>query len=235
MAASTKTSNMNNRRKFLFQSALATTALIASKPFTSFAKGTSFLSQKFPIYNHITFLHTIGKSNDIASEVKKITNNVPTVLLAHDDKANAVEPQSLNYDFSAASGNSNPEAYTIVEKEHVRIGIISVTASDSNPIAMANNYASLLKREQGCSIVVCISNLGFEAKNEVDDLHLAEASEYIDLILGNYSSSSLNRPMIAQNKNKAEVIIQHTDNNTEALGKIKIGFSANGSKQHVSF
>jgi hypothetical protein len=226
---------MNNRRRFLLQSTLATTAFIAAKPFTSFAKGTSFLSQKFPIYNHITFLHTVGRSTDIVNRVKKLTNNAPSLLLAHDDKKNFAEPQLLRYDFYVPTNNSNPEAYTIIEKEHVRVGIISVNITDTNPIAFANKNASLLKREQGCSIVVCISNLGFESKNEVDDLNLAEQSEHIDLILGNYSSSSLNIPMIAQNKNKAEVIIQHTENNTEALSKIKIGFSANGTKQHVSF
>lgn len=226
---------MNNRRKFLLQSTLATTALIATKPFTSLAKGSSFLSQKFPIYNHITVLHTVGKSTDIASKVKKITTNAPTVLLAHDPKNNVGEAQNLRYDFTATSNNSNPEAYTIIEKEQVKVGVINVNVSEANSITLANKYARLLKTEQNCAIVVCISNLGFENKNEVDDLHLAGESEYIDFILGTYSSSSPNNPMIAQNKNKAEVVIQHTENSNEAFGKIKIGFSEEGKKQHISF
>ena len=98
-----------------------------------------------------------------------------------------------------------------------------------------NHLSAFLKNEKDCHIVVCISELGYKNKNWVDDITLAGNSENIDIIVGRCATNSPGRPIIALNKKRAEVIIQHIENGEDALGKIKIGFNQSGCKHNVSF
>jgi len=223
---------MNSRRKFLFQGSLAATALMVAKPYNALANYSSPLLQGGFNYNNITFLHTAGESLAVATQVKKIAGKTASIILHHSNK----NEQAINCDASLGSISENEDGgYKIINKENICVGIITATAGEQGAINRVNNLSAFLKKEKNCSLVVCVSALGYKNKTGIDDLTLASESENLDIIIGKYTSTSPNRPMIARSKKKAEVIIQHTEENADALGKIKIGLDNYGNKYHVSF
>jgi 5'-nucleotidase len=67
-------------------------------------------------------------------------------------------------------------------------------------------------------MVICLSELGYKNDGIADDTRLAASSEHIDLIIGSESELFMKTPIIAQNKNKKEVIINHIGKNAIVLG-----------------
>jgi 5'-nucleotidase len=64
-----------------------------------------------------------------------------------------------------------------------------------DPIAKANEMASLLKNEQHCDFVICLSHLGYKYKeNKVSDQILAKSTRNIDLIIGGHTHSFMKEP-----------------------------------------
>ena len=156
--------------------------------------------------------------------------------MLHTDKEKQAVKQQMNCDASLHSINENADGgYKIIYKDHIRVGIITATANEQNTIKRINDLSAFLKKEKDCHLVVCISQLGYKNKNKVDDITLAGKSEYLDIILGEHMANSPKRAIIAANMKKAEVIIQHTEDTIDALGKIRIGFNQFGSKHKISF
>ena len=227
---------MTNRRKFLVQTSLAATALAAAKPINAFAKYSSPLTGGGFNFNNITFLHTAGADLSMAAQVKKITDKNTSVVLLHAPRNGGQETQRMRYDVSQQSLNETQEGgYKIVYKDNIKVGVITVSANEHNSLNRANDLAAMLKKEKDCHFVVCISQLGFKNNNKPDDITLAGASEYIDIIVGEYSSSSPKRPVTAYNKKRAEVVIHYTQAVETAPGKIKIGLDRFGGKFNISF
>jgi hypothetical protein len=227
---------MNNRRKFIVQGSLAATALLAAKPFNALAKYTSPLSRSGFNYNSITFLHTAGHGIAMSAQVKKITGKTTSIILSHAGNGEQQENQPMNCDASLHSINENEDGgYKIIFKDNIRAGIITANANEQDMMNRINDLSAFLKKEKDCHIVVCISELGYKNKNKMDDITLAGKSENIDIIVGKYATNSPKHPIISLNKKKADVIIHHTEDSTNALGKIKIGFNPSGGKHNVSF
>ena len=220
---------MSNRRKFIAQSGLAATALMMAKPFNALAKFSSPLNNNGYTFNHITLLHAPVSSSEVAMQVKKIATKNASIVVLHENKA----AENFSYDVSPSCIDKNVDGYKIIYKDNLKIGVVTAKQS-GNSSSQINRVASYLKQEQNCNMVVCISELGFKNDNKLDDCKLAAESEYLDMIVSKHGSSSIKKPFIARNKNKAEVIIHHTKEEA-ALGKIRIGFNQSGSKHSVSF
>jgi hypothetical protein len=227
---------MSNRRKFLLQTSFAATAFMVAKPYNALARVSSQLTAGSFNYNHITFLHTANTGLDVAAQVKKISSKNPSVVLVHAGNEKDQNAPSLKYDASPASLSAETEnGYKIIYKDNIKVGVIAAELNENGVINKVNNLSAFLKEEKKCQLVVCISQLGFKNKNTVDDITLAAKSEHLDIIVGQYAPTSPKRPFIALNKKKAEVVIQHTQDNDQSLGKIKIGFNQAGSKYNISF
>jgi hypothetical protein len=231
-----KTIPMTDRRKFLLQSSLAATALLAANPINALAKYSSPLTGGHYNFNNITFLHTAGADFSMAELVKKITDKNTSVVLLHAGNDGGPETQQLHYDVSHHSLNETHEGgYKIVDKDNIRVGVIAVNANEHNTGNRVNDLAAWLKKEKNCHFVVCISQLGYKNKNKTDDITLAGTSEHIDIIVGKHASTSPKRPVTVFNKKRAEVIIQHIRDKEAAPGKIKIGLDPFGGKFNISF
>ena len=227
---------MSNRRKFIVQTGLAATAVLATNPINVLAKCTSPISRAGFYYDSITFLHTNGPGITVAAQAKKITSKTASIVLLHTDKEEQAVKQQMICDASLPSINENTDGgYKIIYRDNIRVGVVTATANEQNTVKRINHLSALLKKEKDCHLVVCISQLGYKNKNKVDDIILAGKSENVDIILGEHTPNSPKRPIIAANMKKAEVIIHYTENNTDALGKIRIGFNQFGSKYKVSF
>jgi len=183
-------------------------------------------------YNSMTLLHTTGESLAVAAQVKKITSKTASIVLLHDDNNGT----QLKGDASLQSIHEKGETgYKIIYKDNIRVGVITAASGEQNTVSRINQLSAYLKKEKDCSLVVCVSALGYKNKNADDDLTLAAESENLDIIVGKYKAGSPKRPVIARSKKKTEVIIQHTEDSSDALGKIRIGFDQQGRKYHASF
>ncbi|MFZ1454231.1 MAG: hypothetical protein WAT20_16110, partial [Ferruginibacter sp.] len=116
----------------------------------------------------------------------------------------------------------------------IKTGIINARPADKEVIQKINALSTLLKKEKGCTIVVCLSGLGYKNKHTPDDITLAKASTHLDIIIGGDVNNFNQHPAIVLNRNQAEVII-HAAGDTAAFGKIEIDFDAQGNKRHIGF
>ena len=133
-------------------------------------------------------------------------------------------------DLSAITGE-----YKIITKGNTRTGIISARPEESNIIQKIRTLSTWLKKEKNCTMVVCLSQLGYKNKNTPDDITLAKASSHLDIIVGGHAENFHMHPVVALNSNNAEVIIHSASGNSFACGKIEIDFDELGRKNQVSF
>jgi 5'-nucleotidase len=96
-----------------------------------------------------------------------------------------------------------------------------------DPISKANEEAERLKREKGCSMVICLSHLGYSYTDaKVSDRVLAAESENIDIILGGHTHTFLEKPEILNNKVGKQVVVNQVGWAGLRLGQINCVFSS---------
>ena len=229
---------MNNRRKFLVQGTLATTAMFALKPLTSIGNTLSQITGFNGRYHKLAFLHTAHLNKSSHAVIKYIqdikSNNSNAILLnaGQDETGSLIYDASINgsNDLSAITGE-----YKIITKGNTRTGIISARPGENNVIQKVKTLSAWLKKEKNCTIVVCLSQLGYENKNTPDDITLAKESTHLDIIVGGHAENFQPHPVVALNSNRSEVIIHSASGNSFDCGKIEIGFDSQGRKNHIRF
>ena len=130
---------MTNRRKFILQSSLAATALVASKPMNALTKISSPLIRGRYHFNNVVFLHTAGGDPGVLMQVKKITDKNTSVVLLHAGNNGDPEPQQLHYDVSHQSLN---ESYEGGYKNKNKANDISLAGNSENIDIIVGKYAS---------------------------------------------------------------------------------------------
>lgn len=227
---------MNTRRKFLLNGGMAATALLTAKPFTAIAGSLSPVTGYIINNNSLVLAHTgsAALSGGSLQHISNLKSSSANLLMLHAGKtAPATKPV---YDASLHAGEkySVPaNDYRIIYRGDIKTGVI--TAHSTSAAADINALATYLKKEKNCHLVVCLSLLGYKSTNGLNDLELAAASTHLDVIIGGHADDFCTRPVIAQNKNKEEVIINHAATNGLALRKIEIGFNSLGKKGQVVF
>jgi hypothetical protein len=228
---------MNTRRKFLFNGSMAATALLTAKPFTSIANSLSPVTGFSINNNSLVLAHTgnapAGSAGSL-EQIKKLKSSGNLIMLHAGKNAPAIKPA---YDASLHTGESFSVAandYKIIYKGDIKTGVITAQG-ESVSAESINVLAIYLKKEKNCHLVVCLSQLGYKSSHGLNDLDLAAASTHLDVIIGGHADNFCTRPVIARNKNKEEVIINHAATNSLALRKIEIGFNNLGKKEQVAF
>jgi len=153
-----------------------------------------------------------------------------------------------NYDFSDTILKEKFKAYKVFNKGGVKVGVFGIgieldglvpkklygNTIYKDPIETANKYATLLKKEKKCDLVICLSHLGFKYKNEkVSDMVLATQSHDIDLIIGGHTHTFLKKPVRMLNLDKKEVIINQVGWAGINIGKVDFHFSQKGASKKV--
>ena len=125
-----------------------------------------------------------------------------------------------NYDFSATPLSKYVEPYVIIKRGGMKIGIIGllpdladvVAASIAaqlkfqDPVASTQRYATYLKEEKGCDLVIALSHLGFDGEYNSDEA-LAKATRHVDIIVGGHSHTKLRDKVVHTNLDGEEVVI----------------------------
>lgn len=153
-----------------------------------------------------------------------------------------------NYDFSNTILKNTFKPYKIFNKGGIKIGVFGIgielkglvpeelyeNTIYQNPVEKANYYASLLRKEKKCDLVICLSHLGFKyATNEISDIKLASQTRNIDLIIGGHTHTFLKKPISILNLDKKEILINQVGWAGINLGKIDFHFSQNGNTKKV--
>ena len=153
-----------------------------------------------------------------------------------------------NYDFSKTILKNKFKAYKIFNKGGIKIGVFGIGIELNglvpkklyqetiyqDPIEKANYYASFLKKEKRCNLIICLSHLGFKYKtNKVSDTILASKSRDIDLIIGGHTHTFLQHPVKVLNIEQKSVIINQVGWAGINIGKIDFHFNQNEQLKKV--
>jgi hypothetical protein len=231
---------MTSRRKFLFQSSLATTAFLAASPVKSISGAINTEACFAGTTGKLVFINT-GKQpglfkHELVHKIKEIKNHTSHVVLLHAGNNAEDLCTEINYDASLKHTDLNMNAegnYRIIYRGKIKIAVITAK-EDTDMINKTNALSDYLKKEKKCDLVVCLSLLGYKNKNHVDDLRLAQKTTSIDIILSGHPTNFFGNTLIIGNENKNEVIIQHGNVNGREFGNIEIGFDKAGKKRSVA-
>ena len=144
---------------------------------------------------------------------------------------------SANYDFKNTELNGIVKPYKTFIKDGIKIGVFGLgieleglvekklykETKYNNPIEVATDITKTLKETEKCNLIICLSHLGFDYKNEKDkasDLKLAAATQDIDLIIGGHTHTFLDKPVIKTNKVCKQVVINQVGAYGINLGRI---------------
>ncbi|TBR19296.1 MAG: bifunctional metallophosphatase/5'-nucleotidase [Chitinophagaceae bacterium] len=154
-----------------------------------------------------------------------------------------------NYNFSQTPMEYQYEPYKIFKKGKLKVGVLGVgiemkgliadnlieKAVYSDPVRAANETAYFLKKQKDCDLVICLSHLGFQYKEDkISDERLAQESENIDLIIGGHTHTFFDAPLRYNNKQQKEVIVNQVGFGGIVLGRLDFEFSKFSKRQLVN-
>ncbi|MBQ8224789.1 MAG: metallophosphatase [Bacteroides sp.] len=146
-----------------------------------------------------------------------------------------------NYDVSGTVLEGLVKPYVVLEREGVRIGVFGlsprleglVQAANcegilyNDPIEAAQQVTNLLRTKEGCSVVICLSHLGFNtgtADGHYDE-NLVAKTQGIDLILGGHTHTYMEKPAIYLNAAGKNVPVMHVGGSGIYVGETTLTLS----------
>lgn len=149
---------------------------------------------------------------------------------------------NYNFDNTVLKGKTKP--YQIFYKDHLKIGIFGLgveldglvspalfkETSYLDPLQKAQEIATLLKTDEKCNLVICLSHLGYIPRlNKMCDTVLATETSNIDLILGGHTHTFMEKAEIHKNKIGQPVLINQVGFAGLMLGRIDFYFNKKGA------
>ena len=154
-----------------------------------------------------------------------------------------------NYDFSNTVMKGKTKEYRIWQKGEIKVGVLGVgIALDSlvpkalykdtvysDPISNANRIANILKNDEKCDLVICLSHMGYNYKSEKPcDTKLATNSKDIDIIIGGHTHTFMDEPDVRKNLNGEEVIINQVGWAGLMLGRLEVMIEKGKNKKCIT-
>ena len=153
---------------------------------------------------------------------------------------------SANYDFKNTVLNGIVKPYKIFDKDRIKVGVFGLGIELNglvdkknyketvyiDPVAVAQDMVRILKQQQKCDLVICLSHLGYQYKdpNRISDVKLAALTTDIDLIIGGHTHTFMEKPSIAKNLVGKDVLINQVGCYGINLGRIDFYLEKNASK-----
>lgn len=151
---------------------------------------------------------------------------------------------SANYDVKGTALEKRVRSYWIHEAGPVKIGIFGLGiafeglilprlhegVSYADPVERASATAREL-RDQGCSLVVCLSHLGYRYRDpdRPSDRTVAAAVPDVDLILGGHTHTFMDRPVaFGRLGRRPDALIAQVGWGGMRLGRIDVAFDESG-------
>ena len=157
-----------------------------------------------------------------------------------------------NYDFKNTILDGQTLPYKVFNKNGIKVGIFGVGIELAglvgkksygetvwqNPIEIAQHYATFLRNEKKCDLVICLSHIGYDYKDnprKISDKILASQTDGIDLILGGHTHTFLREPQTFVNKSGKNVMVNQVGWAGLLLGKINFYFDKNKKVKNISW
>lgn len=156
---------------------------------------------------------------------------------------------SANYDFSNTVLDTFVKPYKIFIVDGVKIGVFGLGVKLEalvdkkmyketvylDPIEIAQDMTRILKENEKCDLIICLSHLGYYYKatpEVVSDLNLASKTKDIDLIIGGHSHTFLQKPTITKNIEGKNVLVNQVGRDGVNMGRIDFYFDTQKTKSH---
>ena len=154
---------------------------------------------------------------------------------------------SANYDFSNTIMDTHVKPYRILIKDGIKIGVFGLGIRLEglvdkrmyketvylDPIETSQEMTRILKEEEECDLIICLSHLGYYYKNvpeRISDLNLAKATKDIDLIIGGHTHTFLDKPTIVKNVENKNMLVNQVGCYGINLGRIDFYFDSDKNK-----
>jgi 5'-nucleotidase len=156
---------------------------------------------------------------------------------------------SANYDFSKTVLDTFVKPYKVFKMDGVRIGVFGLGVKLEglvdkkmyketvylDPIEIAQDMARILKENEKCDLIICLSHLGYYYKatpETISDLNLAAKTKDIDLIIGGHTHTFLPKPTLVKNLDDKNVLINQVSWAGINMGRIDFYFDTQKTKSH---
>ena len=180
---------------------------------------------------------TIG-NHDFDNSIEGLYNQLPNA---------SFEFVNANYDFKNTIMDGHVKPYKIVYKDGIKVGVFGIGIELEglvdkknyketvyhDPVSVSQDMARILKQEEKCDLVICLSHIGYQYKNEpnkISDVRLATLTKDIDLIIGGHTHTFLDKPTIIKNADGKDVLVNQVGCYGVNLGRIDFYFDSDVSK-----
>ena len=150
---------------------------------------------------------------------------------------------SANYDFKNTILNGLVQPYKIFNKDGVKVGVFGLGIELEglvdkknyketvyhDPVAVSQDMVRILRHEQKCDLVICLSHIGYQYKNDPDkisDVKLAALTKDIDLIIGGHTHTFLDKPTVLKNAEGKDVLVNQVGCYGVNLGRVDFFFDS---------
>ena len=154
---------------------------------------------------------------------------------------------SANYDFKNTILNGIVKPYKIFVKDGIKVGIFGLGVQLDglvdkrnyketvylDPVEISQDISHKLKVEEKCDLIICLSHIGYDYKNDPDkicDLKLAARTKDIDLIIGGHTHTFLEKPTVVKNIEGKDVLVNQVGCYGLNLGRIDFYLNSDKSK-----
>lgn len=154
---------------------------------------------------------------------------------------------SANYDFKNTVLDTHVKPYKILKRDGIKIGIFGLGVALKglvgeklyketeylDPIGVSQDMSRILKEEEHCDLIICLSHLGYfyrRSPDRVSDLNLAKATKNIDLIIGGHTHTFLPKPTIVKNVEGENMLVNQVGAYGVNLGRIDFYFDEENEK-----
>jgi 5'-nucleotidase len=148
---------------------------------------------------------------------------------------------SANYDFKNTVLDGLVKPYKLFNKKGIKVGVFGLGIElnglvdkknyketvHNNPVEIAQDMSRILKQEYKCDLVICLSHIGYQYKNDpnrISDMKLATLTKDIDLIIGGHTHTFLEKPSIVKNSSNNDVLVNQVGCYGLNLGRVDFYF-----------
>ncbi|MCB0449420.1 MAG: metallophosphatase [Confluentibacter sp.] len=146
-----------------------------------------------------------------------------------------------NYDFSNTILDTHTKPYKLFKMDGIKIGVFGLGIELNglvdpamyketkylDPVEMAQEMTRILKIQEKCDLVVCLSHMGYTYKNnpeKISDLKMAALTKDIDLIIGGHTHTFLPKPTLVKNSIDKTMLVNQVGCYGINLGRIDFYF-----------
>lgn len=145
-----------------------------------------------------------------------------------------------NYDFGDTELKDIVKPYIVLKRQGVKIGVFALCppleglASAKNygplkfldPVEVTTRMVDVLRRQEKCDVVICLSHLGWEVSEYPDNEFISQTSG-IDLVLGGHSHTYLKTLGYVTDKEGRQVPVDHEGKHAVFVGKMQLTLTRN--------